>query len=66
MGSLEEVITVSLAEMEDGKIVDHEVDIKVFIKYCLFLFSEEQIEKILDKATKKWLVKERRLGRRKT
>ena len=53
MESLEEVITVSLAEMEDGKIVDHEVGIKVFIKYCFFLFSEEQIEKILDKATKK-------------
>ena len=122
MGSLEEVITVSLAEMEDGEIVDHgdgneidvfsyknvmpmcatlatiyflapiqnavvesifshqnliltnrrfrmvidKVGIKVFIKNCFFLFSEEQIEKILDKATKKWLVKDRRLGRRKT
>ena len=111
MGSLEEVITVSLAEMEDGEIVDHgdgdeidvfsipvimpmcatlatiyllapiqnavvesifshqnliltnrrfrmvidKVGIKVFTKYCFFLFSEEQIEKILDKATKKWL-----------
>ena len=97
MGSLEEVITVSLAEMEDGEIVDHgdgdeidvfsipvlpmcatlatiyllspiqnavvesvfshknliitnrrfcmvidKVGIKVSIKYCFFLFSEEQ------------------------
>ena len=84
MGSLEEVVTVSLAEMEEGELLDHEdhqnliltnrrfrmvinkVGIKVFIKYCFFLFSEEQIEKILDKASKKWLVKERRLGQRKS
>ena len=93
MGSLEEVVTVSLAEMEEGEIVDHGdgdpdginlfsvpvvfsrnqscFGIRIFspksnpnqskiphgdkqsrhIKYCFFLFSEEQIEKILDKAT---------------
>ena len=81
-------MTVSLAGMEEGEIIDHgegdpdridfffgsnrrfrmvidKVGIKVFMKYCFFLFSEEQIEKILDKAAKKWLVKERRLGQRK-
>ena len=46
-------------------MVIDKVGIKVFMKYCFFLFSEEQIEKILDKAAKKWLVKERRLGQRK-
>ena len=48
------------------RMVINKVGIKVFIKYCFFLFSEEQIEKILDKASKKWLVKERRLGQRKS
>ena len=48
------------------RMVIKKVGIKVFIEYCFFLFSEEQIEKILDKASKKWLVKERRLGQRKS
>ena len=96
MGSLEEVVTVSLAEMEEGEIVDHGdgdpdginlfsvpdvfarnqscFGIRIFSpksnpnqsqiphgdkqsrhqgfhQVLFFLFSEEQIEKILDKAT---------------
>ena len=45
-------------------MVINKVGIKVFIKYCFFLFSDDVIEKILAKATRRWFSKERRLGKR--
>ena len=45
------------------RLLIDKVGIKVFIKYCALLFTEEQLEKILAKATLRWMGKTRRIGK---